>query len=121
LAVSATNPTGSDVLIEIIVRKAAELAAEIIVARLRHEPGLGAPLYATAQHNPLGSKRAFLNAARAKKFTTFKRGRNVAAMWSDVDAWMRQCPEQRRESPGELSLEEELAMASKPKRVRRHG
>ncbi|KYF56715.1 hypothetical protein BE04_33570 [Sorangium cellulosum] len=46
------------------------------------------PHYATAKSNPLGSARAFLNAHRRGHFHTFKRGREVAALWTDVETWI---------------------------------
>jgi hypothetical protein len=51
-------------------------------------PACASPRYATATHNPIGSARAFLDAARAHKFPTFKRARAVCALWSDVEAWI---------------------------------
>jgi len=106
-------------LVDFIARRAAELAAEIIVTRLRQEPGIGSPRYATADSNPLNSRRAFLNAHRAKSFPTFKQGRNVAALWSDVEAWMRQRPEPRQTGEEGMSLDEALSAAAAPKRMRR--
>lgn len=45
------------------------------------------PEHATAKSNPLGSERAFLDAARKGTFPTFKLGREIAARWADVQAY----------------------------------
>ena len=90
--------------------------ADVVLQRLRQEPGFGAPLYATAKHNPLGSRKAFLSAARRGAFKTFRRGREVAAHWKDVEEWMLKS----QDIEGEPStLEHELALASKPRARRR--
>jgi hypothetical protein len=112
---SATIINGSDALIDLIVRRAAEQAAEIIVARLRQEPGVGAPPYATAKNNPLGSRKAFRGAVRRGAFETFRRGRELAARWKDVEDWMFKNQRSVGPAHGAPSLEEELAMASKPR------
>ena len=44
--------------------------------------------FADAKNNPLGSARAFLDAARRRDFPSFKRGRNVVALWADVEAYV---------------------------------
>jgi len=44
--------------------------------------------WATAKDNPLRSSRAFLDAARRGDFPTGKRGREIAARWTDVEAWI---------------------------------
>ncbi|MGK3959911.1 hypothetical protein WMF38_43540 [Sorangium sp. So ce118] len=55
------------------------------------------PRYATAKSNPLGSARAFRDAGRTGHFPTFKLGREVAALWTDVETWI----ESRRIAPRE--------------------
>lgn len=80
-------------------------------------------LYATADHNPLGSPRAFLNAHRRGAFPTFRRGRTIAARWTDVEAWM-QDPARRAKQPandlaGMLDDEAEYQAACNPKRRQR--
>jgi hypothetical protein len=59
------------------------------------ETGAPVPRYADASENPIGSARAFLDAARAGHFATFKRGRKVSALWADVERWI----ESRHRSP----------------------
>ncbi|WP_438038635.1 hypothetical protein [Sorangium sp. So ce128] len=46
------------------------------------------PRYASSKTNPLGSARAFLDAGRRKNFPTFKRGKEVWALWTDVETWI---------------------------------
>lgn len=41
-----------------------------------------------SRNNPLGSARAFLNAARRGDFPSFRAGRRVLARRSDVEAWI---------------------------------
>ncbi|WP_441291916.1 hypothetical protein ACSRUE_17035 [Sorangium sp. KYC3313] len=55
------------------------------------------PRYATAKSNPLGSARTFLEAGRRGHFATFKRGREVVALWTDVETWI----ESRKLAPRE--------------------
>lgn len=72
------------------------------------------PRYATAKNNPLGSPRAFLNAHRDGKFPTYKRGKEISADWSVVEAWMRS----RKAQPAErATMADELdAACAAPKR-----
>jgi predicted GIY-YIG superfamily endonuclease len=71
--------------LEEVVIDAARIATEQLVSQRE------TPRYATAKSNPLGSARSFLNAHRAGKFRTFMRGREVAAIWKDVERWMSRC------------------------------
>lgn len=73
--------TGADQLLEVFI----ELLAERVAEKLASRTGGPAPRYATARDNPLRSPRAFLDAARRGDFPTFKLGRCVAALWSDVE------------------------------------
>ncbi len=52
--------------------------------------------YADALHNPLGTRRAFADAARAGSFPTFRRCRRVTALWSDVERWIESRPTAKR-------------------------
>jgi hypothetical protein len=77
------------------------------------------PRYADWEHNPLGSRRAFLDAARAGRFATFKRSRRVTALWADVEAWIESRP---RPARGAAALDDDrelLARAGVPLRARR--
>lgn len=67
-----------DELAERVFRKIAQRAHGAVVP----------PRYATAKSNPLGSARAFLDAHRRGEFATFKRGREVVALWTDVETWI---------------------------------
>jgi hypothetical protein len=62
--------------------------ADRLAERLAVRAGASSPRYADAKHNPLGSARAFLDAARRRDFATFRRGREVVARWADVEAWI---------------------------------
>jgi hypothetical protein len=97
---------------EALATLAAEIAADIIEERLRREPQ---NRYATAAHNPIGSRRQFLDAARAGKFDSFKRGREVAARWVDVERSIESTKPSRRTPP---ELESELRLAATPRRGR---
>jgi hypothetical protein len=65
------------------------------------------PRYATSKHNPLGTARSFLNAARANKFKTFKRGRETAAKWDDVAAYVESTARTKRKksAPGDFDID----------------
>lgn len=65
----------------------ADRVAEKVAARLAATPA--APELATAKHNPLGSARAFLDAARAGRFPSWRRGKEVVARWEDVSEYDR--------------------------------
>lgn len=74
-------------------------------------------VYATAEHNPLGSARAFLNAHRRGAFPTFKRARNITARWVDVETWMRD-PARKAKPQNDLEAELDLACAPVQQRKR---
>lgn len=75
-----TGPDLLDALADVLADKVAERLAARVAAPV-------APALATAKHNPLGSSRAFLDAARAGRFASRRRGREVVADWSDVVAF----------------------------------
>lgn len=77
---------GADVL-DALVDLLAERVAEKLADRLA--PPSAPPDLASARNNPLGSGRAFLDAARAGRFESWRRGREVVARWSDVAAYDR--------------------------------
>lgn len=84
---------------------------------------MGAPpaRYATAKDNPFGAARPFLDAARRGDFESFKRGRNVAARWEDVEKYVesRKRPA-RHAAPGGLEDDRAL-LAAHGVRLRRPG
>ena len=107
---------------ELAQLEATEAGVRVDVAAQSAGPGA---LYATAEHNPLGSPRAFLNAHRSGAFPTFKRGRTIAARWADVEAWM-QDPARRTKRPANdlATFDDEaalLAAFASPKRRRKAG
>ena len=69
--------------------------AERIAARLSRQPSTVA--YYTSEDNPLGSKRAFLDAAARGAFPSFKAGRRVLAKREDVHAWIESRERKRTE------------------------
>lgn len=80
-----TKLTGDDVL-ACLVNMIAERVVDLMEAR---GGAPKTPEWATARNNPLGSPRAFLDAARAGHFPSSKRGREVVARWEDVEAYDR--------------------------------
>jgi hypothetical protein len=84
---SPLTPDATDDLVEMIARRVVELLRSDAPA---------APKYADALHNPLGSPRAFADAARRGDFTTFRRSRRVTAYWCDVERWIESRPSRRR-------------------------
>lgn len=76
--------SGDAAVLDALVAMLAERVAEKLATR----PGC-APraVLATSKNNPLGTARAFLGAARAGHFKSGRRGREVVAQWSDVEAY----------------------------------
>lgn len=97
-----------------LARVVADAVARVVEERLRAEV---APTYATAKHNPLGSSRAFLDAARRGDFRSHKVGREVRALWIDVDSYIQSKPGSRRRVE-RATLEQELATSAGPRRGR---
>lgn len=91
--------SGPSFAIAIDLEALAEMVADRVIARLSGN----SPRYASAVENPLGSSRAFLDAHRAGRFPTFKRGREVLAKWADVEAYI----ESRRTRPSEHRAEKD--------------
>lgn len=95
---------------EALLDALADALADKLVARVAEKlAALQAPpaaQMATARHNPLGSSRAFLDAARAGRFESWRRGREVVARWSDVEAYnlARLRPRQRGSNAIEAAL-----------------
>jgi hypothetical protein len=67
-----------------------EQLADLVAEKVAQRAGNASPKYATAKQNPLGNERSFLDAARRGDFPSFKRSREVAALWSDVEQWIEQ-------------------------------
>lgn len=111
------NLSAGDLLIDAIADRLAVRIAEIVLEKLRHAPGIGAPEYATAKQNPLRSSKAFRKAYLSGAFPTFLRNRQRTALWSTVDSWMRTRPGAGK-THEELTLDDELALASAPKKRR---
>ncbi len=105
-----------DAFVEAMAARVAALVAELVVSQLRNQPGFGAPIYATTANNPLGSRKAFLSAHRAGAFPSFRRGKEIAALWGDVETWMRTRPKKEAVA---LDLEAELDVAFAPIKRRR--
>jgi hypothetical protein len=57
------------------------------------------PRYADARSNPIGSPRAFLDAARRSDFPTFLRARRITALWADVEASIERRSRAQRPKP----------------------
>lgn len=83
-------PAVPDILDDLFDRLAdliADRVAEKLAARGAAPAAPVTPELATAKHNPLGSARAFLDAARLGKFPSGMRGRERVAKWADVAAY----------------------------------
>lgn len=78
-------PSPSRDVLDALVDMLADRVAEKLAARAA--AAAETPQTATSKRNPLGSSRAFLDAARTGKFPSFKRGREVVARWQDVEAY----------------------------------
>jgi hypothetical protein len=99
----------------------ADLLADKLTERIASRQAAASPYYDT-EHNPLG-KRRFLEAARRGDFPSFKRGRRVLALRTDVDAWIAKGARSKPANNNEtLSDEQLLATAGvrllRPARVR---
>jgi hypothetical protein len=80
-----------------------------------------APKFATAKHNPFGSREKFLAACRKNAFPVKRVGRENWADWADVEAYIRgrQPPKRKASAVAGLDLDAMLEMATTPKRSRR--
>lgn len=78
-------PSPSKDVLDALVDMLADRVAEKLSTRAA--AAAETPQTATSKRNPLGSSRAFLDAARAGKFPSFRRGREVVARWQDVEAY----------------------------------
>ena len=85
-----------------------ERVADRVVRRL--EGTTSRSTYADAKNNPLGSARAFLDAGRRGDFPTFKRGRQVVALWADVERYIQSKQRARRERTPADSAEDDRAL-----------
>lgn len=96
-----------------------ERTARRVVELLRADVPAPAPRYADAKDNPLGSARAFADAARRGDFPTFRRSRRVTALWTDVEAWIQSRPAMRsRRVPDQLDPAKLLTSALASRRPR---
>jgi hypothetical protein len=69
-----------------------------VIAEIRASVGTPPPPeWADKDHNPYGSERAFLDAARRREFPTFTVRRRVTAEWSHV---VEAIQKKRREKKG---------------------
>jgi hypothetical protein len=69
-----------------------DAVADLLAAKVAERLSVPATRYADGKANPLGSRRAFLDAARRGDFPSFKRGREVVARWEDVVAYIESRP-----------------------------
>lgn len=92
---SSTSPRPMMDITPFIQESAVAVADELERRGLVHAPGR----FASAQNNPLGTPRAFLNAGRRGHFPTFKRGREVVAKWDEVERDIESRPVQRQPRP----------------------
>lgn len=85
-----------------------DVLAERVALKLAPLVGAGKPHYADATSNPLDSDRAFLDAARRGDFATFKRGKRITALWSDVERYIEGCKRPAR-APKDAAADPERA------------
>lgn len=93
-------------LVTNLLTRLADLVAERINGKGNDDSG-----YYTTHDNPLGSGRAFRDAARRGDFPSFKIGREIAAKKSDVRAWLEsrtRLPSLRKARPAPSSNVEML-------------
>jgi hypothetical protein len=84
--------------------------AERLASKVAERLGTPTPRYADATNNPLGSGRAFLDAARRGAFPTFKRRRAAVARWADVEGWIESRTREPRERHPSDQVEEDRAL-----------
>jgi hypothetical protein len=103
----------ADIILDTLADALADRVADRVAERLagRVAPAVP-PEMATAKHNPMGNARAFLDAAREGKFPSGRRGREVVALWQDVESYQRSRVRPRACSVGDGAREAAL---------RRHG
>lgn len=77
-----TNKLDIDAVLDVL----ADLLADKLTERIASRQNATSRYYDTA-NNPLG-KRRFLEAARRGEFPSFKRGKRVLALRTDVEAWI---------------------------------
>jgi len=77
--------------------------------------------YYTSEDNPLGSKRAFLDAAARGAFPSFKAGRRVLAKREDVHAWIESRKRTRAANDTDDTSDEALLMRAGVKLVGKRG
>lgn len=98
------NKLGGQSLIDVLLDEVANRLAEKLAERGRGSK----PRHADARNNPLGGARVFLAAARRDAFPTFRRGRAVVALWTDVEAYIEHQPISRKRR--DLGLDEDRAL-----------
>ena len=98
-AVRVAGPAGDalNALVDLLAARVAEKLAPHLTGEK--------PRYADGRNNPLGSKRAFLDAARRKDFSTFVRSRRITALWSDVERYV----ESRKRAPRAPKMDSDRA------------
>lgn len=103
-----TSTAAADAFMDLLAERVAALVIDRLATRQIN------PQYATARRNPLGSPRVFLDAARRGAFRSHKVGREVRAVWQDVDAYIRSLPPQKRQEDDGIDIE---AMVKRSKAV----
>ncbi len=78
---------------------------DLALAPVRHVEST--PRYATKKCNPCGSSRGFVTACSSGAFDTFKLGRELAAKWEDVAAYVERRVLPVRQADAKPPLEED--------------
>lgn len=103
----------ADIILDTLADALADRVADRVAERLAGRVAPAAhPEMAAAKHNPMGNGRSFLDAAREGKFPSGRRGREVVALWQDVESYQRARVRPRSSAASDGSRETAL---------RRHG
>ena len=95
--------------LDALLDELADRVAERITQRIGKDvPTASGSEYYTAASNPLGSRRAFLDAARRRDFLSFKAGRTVLAKREDVHRWIESRPRTQHEPSSNNPTDREL-------------
>ena len=85
---------------DVLLNELVERFFERLAQRITHSTltARGSEYY-SASENPLGSRRAFLDAAHRGDFPSYKAGRRVLAKRADVHHWIESRPRKHSEPP----------------------
>jgi hypothetical protein len=95
--------------LDALLDELADRVAERLTQRIGKDiPTASGSEYYSANNSPLGSRRAFLDAARRGAFPSFKAGRSVLAKREDVHRWIESRPRTHQERVPDDPTDREL-------------